>query len=147
MDTTTSAIAKLIAEVRERVTSEDYRDKHGHSLPPCALIAKYRADVPTLADTLEAVTRERDERDAKNATIIREYNLLVQENRAVTKERDALREALDTAKEFIALLGITSTNFVGTNAELIHAIDDSVDKCLTALASRATPQEPNDADK
>jgi hypothetical protein len=44
---------QLIKDAKAHLEAEQYKDKHGHSLPPCDLIKNYRTDVPALTAALE----------------------------------------------------------------------------------------------
>ena len=162
MDTTTNAIAKLIAEARKRARAlppetPPYLAPLNWSLNNWSLNA--------LADTLEAVTRERDNllrrRDSDDLTI----NQVCAERAAVTKERDALAVKLDDERATSTLSRHTLHQEIAVITKESDALRDRLDKLRyglkwmgesggrtaqtllladDALASRDTPQEPND---
>ena len=163
MATTTSAIAKLIAEARERsedvlkltpnITIDDVflwqvaqtleavtTDRNNAARRIDELqqrasdwLTRANNNYDALKSQLKAVTRERDEKQEEiNAVkkVAEDFDELYHEEQeradAVTKERDALREALE---------------FYATAPRWHVWGEDKGAKARAALASRATPQE------
>jgi hypothetical protein len=118
-DKTMNDVSKLVAEARGRalkaakgpwhihegdlVTADhkdvfldwEEEDDEGNSIgPDTVFICNAQPDVLALCDALESVAKERDERHARvNELADEKYKVLAQRD-ALTKERDALREAL-----------------------------------------------------
>lgn len=129
MDTTTSAIAKLIAKTRRCS-----REMQKHLLEYCdGLPADAATKLDALADTLEAVTTNRDGLKGELCEQALEFDDMRAQLEAVTKENDALLRALGRIAEL-------ETRNGGTSLYCREIYETARD----ALASRATPQEPKD---